>query len=124
MFDLEKAERIVVIILLVALSAGLAVTIYSKLNSAIKVKMGSFDIEKQMESDRHEEIGKIFDKVNINQASPADLEKLKGVGKVLAGRIVEYRLSKGRFSSVDGIKDVKGIGEELFNKIKDEISVE
>lgn len=56
--------------------------------------------------------------INLNQASVEDLEKLPGIGKKTAEAIIEYRKSKGKFKSIEEIKNVKGIGEAKFQKIK------
>lgn len=62
--------------------------------------------------------------VNINTATESELsDNLKGIGNVMAKRIVEYRDKNGGFSSIEEIKNVKGIGEKLFDKIKDYITV-
>lgn len=61
--------------------------------------------------------------VNINLASQDEFEKLPGIGPELASRIVEYRNLNGFFSSIEDIKNVKGIGDEKFNDIKDMIKV-
>src|SRR5581483_4355113 len=62
------------------------------------------------------------EKVNINIATPDQLVKLPGIGKVLAQRIVEYR-AKTPFKTIEEIKNVKGIGDKEFAKIKDSITV-
>ncbi len=62
------------------------------------------------------------EKVNINTATPDQLVKLPGIGKVLAQRIVEYR-AKTPFKTIEEIKNVKGIGDKEFAKIKDLITV-
>ena len=61
--------------------------------------------------------------ININTADAKELEKLKGIGPVLAGRIIEYRESNGAFKSIEEIKKVRGIGEKTFEKMRDEITV-
>lgn len=61
--------------------------------------------------------------ININKATEAELEKLSGVGASLAGKIIEYRNKNGKFSSIEDIKNVSGIGESKFNSIKDYICV-
>jgi competence protein ComEA len=48
--------------------------------------------------------------VHINSASAADLDALPGVGPSLASAIVEYRRQHGRFTSVEGLMEVPGIG--------------
>ncbi|MEE0943962.1 MAG: ComEA family DNA-binding protein [Clostridia bacterium] len=62
-------------------------------------------------------------KVNINYASIEDLDKLKGIGPTIAERIVEYRQKKP-FLSINEIMNVKGIGKNKFEDIKDYITIE
>ncbi|MDO4384094.1 MAG: ComEA family DNA-binding protein, partial [Eubacteriales bacterium] len=61
-------------------------------------------------------------KININQASASELTAIPGVGTVIAQRIVEYR-NGARFNSIEDIKNVKGIGEATFEKMKGQITV-
>lgn len=60
----------------------------------------------------------VSDGVNLNTADLAALESLPGVGPVLAGRIVEWRVAHGRFTSVDELIEVPGIGERLLERIR------
>ncbi|WP_184308633.1 helix-hairpin-helix domain-containing protein [Anaerosolibacter carboniphilus] len=62
-------------------------------------------------------------KVNINQASAAELETLNGIGEALAGRIIQYRAEKGEFKDIKDIMKVSGIGEKKFEGLKDQITV-
>lgn len=62
-------------------------------------------------------------KININIASSSELQKLNGVGPALAKNIISYRESKGKFSSIEDLKKVKGIGDKKFSKIKDKICI-
>ncbi len=62
--------------------------------------------------------------VNINKATQDELsERLKGIGTVVAKRIVDYREKNGGFSTIEELKNVKGIGDKVFEKIKDTITV-
>lgn len=61
--------------------------------------------------------------VNINTASPAELEALPGIGPAKAKSIVEYRQKNGAFKSVEELKNVKGIGDAVLNKLKAEATV-
>ena len=63
------------------------------------------------------------DKININTASKEVLMSLDGIGEVYSQRIIEYR-NNIKFSSIEELKLVKGIGEKTFEKIKDIITVE
>lgn len=60
--------------------------------------------------------------VNINTATNSDLMSLPGIGEVYAKRIIEYRSTKA-FSSIEEIKNIEGIGDKTFNKIKDLITI-
>ena len=57
-------------------------------------------------------------KVNINQASAAQLAMLPRVGARAAERIVEYRNAHGAFSHPEQLMEVKGVGEKLFTQLK------
>ena len=61
--------------------------------------------------------------VNINTATIEDLMKLNGVGKAKAKSIIDYRNKNGSFKSIEDIKNVPGIGDSLFEKIKEYITV-
>ncbi|WP_447747592.1 ComEA family DNA-binding protein [Pseudomonas nicosulfuronedens] len=62
--------------------------------------------------------------VNINTASAEELQKsLKGIGKVKAQAIVDYRTSNGPFATVDQLLEVKGIGKGTLDKNRDRISL-
>jgi competence protein ComEA len=61
--------------------------------------------------------------IRINSASLEELDKLNGVGPSIAQRIIDYRSENGGFKSVEEIKLVPGIGDKMFEKIKDEIQL-
>lgn len=61
--------------------------------------------------------------ININTAGQSELETLPGIGPALAGRIIEYRQSNGRFLSAADLKNVSGIGDKKFAQIEDKITV-
>nr|WP_312575919.1 helix-hairpin-helix domain-containing protein [Sedimentibacter sp.] len=61
-------------------------------------------------------------KININIASKELLMSLDGIGEVYSQRIIDYR-NKMKFSNIEDIKKVKGIGEKTFEGLKDKITV-
>lgn len=61
-------------------------------------------------------------KVNINSADKDTLKTLPGIGDVIADRIIEYR-SLNRFQKIEDLMNVKGIGDSIFDKIKEQISI-
>ncbi len=62
-------------------------------------------------------------KVNINTASFEELKSLNGIGDAKAKAIIEYRNTNGNFKSIEEIKNVIGISESLYEKIKDSIVI-
>ena len=61
--------------------------------------------------------------VNINTATQTELEQLPGIGASIATRIIDYRSKNGKFKSIEDIKNVTGIGDSKYEKIKDNIKV-
>ena len=51
------------------------------------------------------------------------MQSLPGIGKELATRIVEYREANNKFSKIEDIKNINGIGDNKFEKIKDLITI-
>jgi len=63
-------------------------------------------------------------KMNLNFASAKELTFLPGIGPELAKRIINYRTRKGGFKTLSELKEVPGIGEVRFQKIKDKLMIE
>ena len=63
------------------------------------------------------------DQVNINTATAEQLENLPGIGPDLAQRILDYRNDNGPFDTINGLLNVKGIGEGKLSKLRDQITV-
>lgn len=66
---------------------------------------------------------KTNDKVSINTATKEQLMNLNGIGESKANDIIAYRNQNGLFKSIEDIKKVSGIGDKLFDKIKDNITI-
>lgn len=56
--------------------------------------------------------------INLNTATKEQLMTLNGIGEVKAMAILAYRQEKGIFNSIDEIKNISGIGEKTFEKIR------
>jgi competence protein ComEA len=61
--------------------------------------------------------------VNLNTATLADLDGLPGVGPVLAQRILDWREEHGRFTAVEELQEVPGIGPSTYADLKDRVRV-
>ena len=62
-------------------------------------------------------------KININTADSSQLQTLSGIGPVTAQKIIDYRQANGSFSSIEDIKNVSGIGDKTYEKLKDSITI-
>ena len=61
--------------------------------------------------------------VDLNKASQAQLESVKGIGPAKARAIIEYRSKMGPFKSVEDLKKVTGFGEKTVAKMRSELTV-
>jgi competence protein ComEA len=61
--------------------------------------------------------------INVNTATPTELEELPDVGEVIAQAIVDYRTENGPFTSVDQLLDVSGIGDATLENIRELVTV-
>ncbi len=104
------------------LAGGLKEGAYTqKLNKARKLVDGE-KIYIYLEGDVEIESIAESNLININTASADSLMSLPGIGQVYAQRIIDYRNNKA-FSSIEEIKNVEGIGDKTFEKLKGLITV-
>ena len=61
--------------------------------------------------------------VNLNSAQSSELQTLPGIGPAKAEAIIEHRETNGPFKSIEDLKNISGIGDKTFEKLKDLISV-
>jgi len=81
-------------------------------------------LEKSLNRARFLEDGeKIFILVNINLANHQELMSLPGIGEKYAQAIIDYRRKERSFSSIEQIKEVKGIGDKVFENIKSRLEI-
>jgi len=68
--------------------------------------------------------GMALAEINLNTASRAELETVKGIGPHKSEAILEYRKKKGLFKTVDELKNVKGFGDKSVENMRSELSVD
>ena len=61
--------------------------------------------------------------VNVNKANAQELESIRGIGPMLAQRIIQFRESKGRFEHLEDLVKVPGIGQAKLERIKSQITL-
>lgn len=96
-----------------------------KLKDEMKVHIYKIGEKKENENEDTKENTSTLNKdvVNINTASEQELCNLTGIGPSKAKMIIEYR-KKSKFSTIEDITKVSGIGKKTFEKIKDKITVD
>ncbi len=61
--------------------------------------------------------------ININKATAEELQALPKIGPVLSQAIVAYREANGSFTDIEQVKNIKGIGDKIFEQIKENITI-
>lgn len=125
-YELEEGKRIIDVI---ELSGGLkntAITTNVNLSKKIYDEMVIFIPNEEKNTcdinNTNNEIVTDKNLININTATIDELMSLTGIGQSKAEDIIEYR-KNNFFESTEDIKNISGIGDSLYNKIKDEITI-
>lgn len=117
-FDLEKLKQDNVQVKTVVEYIEKECVCPDQINDACIVKSDSSSDKKSTISD-----DSVSSKVNINTASKEELLTIKGIGETKADAIIKYRTEKGLFKDISEIKNISGIGDSTFEKIKDFITI-
>ena len=67
--------------------------------------------------------GSAAGKISLNNADSATLQQISGVGPVTAEKIIDYRNQNGGFKNIEQLKEINGIGDKTFEKMKDQVSL-
>jgi competence protein ComEA len=132
-FAFTKNEQKVFLFLSVVLLSGVAIKIYK--TYVVPPEAPRFDYA-QSDSVFLERSRSIIDDsasvagmavirtINLNTATKTDLMTLPGIGETTAERILLHREERGKFKTPADLKNVKGIGDKKFEKLKPYIEVQ
>lgn len=109
MFNLTLQERKVILFLISVALVGVGINFAVKVNAPVA---GAFKMDNHLA------------KINLNQATPQDLLNLPGISPKLANKILAYRNNRGMFKGIEELKEIKGIGDYRYEKLKDLFFVE
>ena len=96
---------------------------YSSGSSSLGSGVGSQSNKDTSKNTEPSNYSKKYEVVNINTATQTELETLPGIGPSLALKIINYRKVNGKFSAIEQIKEVSGIGESKFESLKNYITI-
>ncbi len=125
-FSFTPQETRALIFLVTALLVGSGVTLYKRMHpgSAPELTVEKRQVGLQHEEETSAARAQTVTRINLNRATCAELEVLPGVGPALSRRIVDYREAKGPFKRIEDIMQVRGIGPQTFEQMKDHLTVE
>lgn len=113
-----KNEMVIYIFTKSELTTKKTTTTTTKPVSTAPCKCETIEVNNCLEKEENNET-----KININTASIEDLSTLPGIGSSKAQAIIKYRNDNGNFTKIEDIKNVSGLGDALFDKIKDYITI-
>ncbi len=104
MLSLTRQERQVILFLITVALTGMGISFLVKRNSVVKTLICF-----------NQNIGK----VDLNKANKESLVNLPGIGEKLAERIIEYRSEHAGFKDAEELKNIKGISNYKYEKLKE-----
>jgi comEA protein len=119
----NRRERAVVLLVAVTFLVGVGVSQYKRVRLVRLAAQSPIAVIQDSVIGRSPDSAAGRLPVDINQATPRQLDALPGIGPVLANRIVEYRQRKGGFRSVSELRSVSGIGAKRYAALKDVVTV-
>lgn len=107
------------------LEDGMKIYVYSKkeMEEGNTIENSNNILKNEIVSNQGSTTSTKNEKININKATEEELDTLPGIGESTAKKIIEYREEKGTFKNIEELKEVSGIGDAKFDKIKDLVTV-
>lgn len=123
MFTFNRNEQLVLLLLSVALLAGIVVSYLDRTNSDA---VQDFDVKKSavpVPDIQEAPHPKPLSPININTGTVKDFEKLPGIGPQIAQRIVDYRNQAGNFTQLKDLTKVSGIGPKTLERLRPQLTL-
>ncbi len=133
MFNLTRYEKGIIVFLAASIVLGYGLVYFQKVHSHTKdfgvgvnaepplpASWVAHSYQKELPA---RSIRTVF-VIDINKADYRNLIRLSGIGPVLAQRIIDYRSRNGTFKRIEEIKNVSGIGNKKFERIKEFLVLE
>lgn len=119
--NVTKKVKVIVfsVIAVIALALGLYLECCDKKEFVISSVPNQIDKSDIENKSHYDDEGRL----DINLATVEELMKLKGIGEVIASRIVNYREENGQFMAVEELTLVPGIGYKILNNNREYIFV-
>jgi len=119
----NRRERAVLLLVAAAFLVGIGISYYKRAGLRRQAALNPIGVVQGTSAGYLPDSVDALPPVDLNQATPRQLDGLPGIGPVLAGRIVEYRQRKGGFHSVSELRGVSGIGEKRYSALKGLVTI-
>jgi competence ComEA-like helix-hairpin-helix protein len=119
----NRRERTVLLLVTAAFLVGIGISYCKRAGLRRQAALNPIAVVQGMSAGCSPDSVGLPSPVDLNQATPRQLDGLPGIGPVLAGRIVEYRQRIGGFRSVGQLRAVSGIGEKRYSVLKDLVKI-
>jgi competence ComEA-like helix-hairpin-helix protein len=120
---MNRRERAILLLVTVAFLVGVGVSYYRRAGLSRQAALSPIAVVRDTAVGLAPDLIAVPRPVDLNRATPHQLDGLPGIGPVLASRIVEYRQRKGCFHIVSELRAVSGIGEKRYSELKDLVTV-
>ena len=120
---MNRRERAVLLLVTAAFLVGVGISYFRRTGLMHQAALNPITVVQGTSAGCSPDSVGVPSPVDLNLATPRQLDGLPGIGPVLAGRIVEYRQRKGGFRSVSELRAVSGIGEKRYSVLKDMVKI-
>ena len=125
MLGFTRRETAVLLFLSVGFVVGLGLRIYQQRWVPLPELVEEKRVSQSVSEDYLDGVGEagaeketMNEAISLNKATCEELNRLPGIGPIMAERIVEYREKCGEFRSIEELVEVRGIGEKTLEKLK------